>query len=199
MEIDLQYSKKFYVKLYFGNYSMKYLLFITLSILTFVLGCSPKVPNCDDTDVINTVKQIATRERGKELKQIFTKENSNDIKIIIDYYKSEGSSEENKEFAELLEKMYKSVLDRNFDVFSIGRLSGTWTFSLNSIVTNKKDPDSSSCNCGATITWSPLEDAPKRETDIKYDVQYTDNATKYVVTVYGLSDLDLFEDDENDK
>ncbi|MGN1280283.1 MAG: hypothetical protein ACI4UM_00040 [Succinivibrio sp.] len=100
----------------------------------------------------------------------------------------------------LLNKLVEYIAERKHEKSAINQLASVDKYSLKMIVTNKREPDISKCNCGARLIWDPFSDSTKMTTDITYDVQYTDDGEGFVVTVYGLSGLDVGadEDDEDD-
>lgn len=175
---------------------MKVILIVSLAIITFAIGCTKNVPKCNDPDVVGTVKEIISEQECKELKELMgslylasTLGNVNNFDYLFDYLYLNNLK--NREYFELLKKITSFVKDSKFDESAVNGLADVSKYTVNSIVTNRIEPDISKCNCSAKVEWHPLSDDYHLEGNITYDVQYTTDGKEYIVTLQDYAEVTL--------
>lgn len=172
---------------------MKVILIVSLAIITFAIGCTKNVPKCNDPDVVGTVKEIISEQECKELKELYDKSNimglfylASTLDVVNNFYHLK-----NRENFELLKKITSFVMDSKFDESAVNGLADVSKYTVNSIVTNRIEPDISKCNCSAKVEWHPLSDDYHLEGNITYDVQYTTDGKEYIVTLQDYAEVTL--------
>ena len=184
---------------------MKVILIVSLAIITFAIGCTKNVPKCNDPDVVGTVKEIISEQESKELKELYDKSNQMGLLYLVSTLEFVNSSEQLKNTAfgkrenfELFKKITSFVIDSKFDESAVNGLADVSKYTVNSIVTNRIEPDISKCNCSAKAEWHPFSDDSHLEGNISYDVQYTTDGKEYIVTLQDYAEVTLMNGKNNE-
>jgi hypothetical protein len=103
-----------------------------------------------------------------------------------------------RENFELFKKITSFVMDSKFDESAVNGLADVSKYTVNSIITNRIEPDISKCNCSAKAEWHPLSDDSHLEGNISYDVQYTTDGKEYIVTLQDYAEVTLMNGKNNE-